>query len=104
MYIQYFQPVANNLRTVSRITSDRREDNNERERRNECCTLIFVLLLLLFYFLLFLLLYFYYIFIIVRVIYFRIYIFLFTCVFIHCVCRVSVECKVHYGNKKLTPV
>ena len=35
-------------------------------------------------------------------IYFRIY--LFTCVFIHCVCRVSVECKVHYGNKKITPV
>ena len=43
-------------------------------------------------------------FIIVSVIYFRIYIYLFTCVFVHCVCRVSVECKVHYGNKKITPV
>ena len=32
------------------------------------------------------------------------YIYLFTCVFIHCVCRVSVECKVHYGNKRITPV
>ena len=35
-------------------------------------------------------------------IFFRIY--LITCIIIHCVCVVSVECKVHYGNKKITPV
>ena len=33
---------------------------------------------------------------------FRIY--LFTCVIIHWVCLVSVECRVHYGNKKITHV
>ena len=33
---------------------------------------------------------------------FRIY--LFTRVIIHCVCPVSVECKVLYGNKNIVPV
>ena len=25
-------------------------------------------------------------------------------IYLHCVCVVSVECKVHYGNRKITPV
>ena len=45
---------------------------------------------------------FYIIYINIFSIYFRI--FLFSCDILHCVCLVSVECKIHYGNKKMTPV
>ena len=32
------------------------------------------------------------------------YIFIYMCQYTLCVCLVSVECKAHCGNKKITPV
>ena len=84
---------------MSQIFDSVSDDQNQRERRNECCTLIFLLLLFLFYYIVIIFLLLLELFILGYI-----YIYLFTCVFIHCVCRVSVECKVHYGNKKITPV